>query len=342
MKYMTIAGILAVYTSAYAPHGFAQPELPFLGTWKPDTTEMKRQLEDANAPEDVIKQKLAILEQQRWVFGIDGKATTITNGLPNSRTWKLAKSEGPPFEIEFLRGQSTESATVTMKGPKRMVLGFPMEDSPTFEMRFLWVSNEQRVVHPRKLEIGSKAPEINLHHQFSEHAKFSGRFEPDHIYFVKFWGTWCAPCVKAMPDLARLQKKFRDKNIHIIAVSNETREAVTEFLATPLPKEMKTLDAQTFGDLTRDLAIAADPDGTTVRDYMAATGQMGIPVAFIIGKTGKLEWIGSGTNQPVSSILRQVSDGDWDRQEFAKVFSKRSKNLKNGENPPAESDRTAP
>ena len=35
MKHMLTAGILAFYVLAYTPHGFAQTEPPFLGTWKP-------------------------------------------------------------------------------------------------------------------------------------------------------------------------------------------------------------------------------------------------------------------------------------------------------------------
>ena len=325
MKHATIVGILAVYTVAHTPNGLAQTKLPFLGTWKPDTTERKRQLEAANAPKEFIKQQLASLEQQRWVFGKNGKATIITNGLPNIRSWKMTKPEGPPFEIEFVRGKNTETATVTMDGRKRMVLGFPVEGSPTFEIKFLWVSNQQHVVQPRKLEIGSNAPEISLQYQLGEHTTFSGRFEAGHIYLLEFWGTWCAPCIKAMPDLALLQNKFRDKNVHVIAVSNETREAVTEFLARPLPQEMETVEAKTFGDLTQEFVIAADPDGTTVRDYMAASGQTDLPASFIIGKTGKIEWIGSVANQPVSKVLQQITEDEWDRQKFANAFSERLK-----------------
>src|SRR5690606_3713264 len=45
---------------------------------------------------------------------------------------------------------------------------------------------------------------------------------------VNFWATWCAPCVKEMPDLAALSKKYGDMNFVGIAI--DTRAAVARCL----------------------------------------------------------------------------------------------------------------
>ena len=36
---------------------------------------------------------------------------------------------------------------------------------------------------------------------------------------VNLWATWCAPCVKEMPTLAALQKRYADKGVTVVAVS---------------------------------------------------------------------------------------------------------------------------
>ena len=35
---------------------------------------------------------------------------------------------------------------------------------------------------------------------------------------VNFWATWCAPCIKEMPSLDRLQSKF-NKNFKVLPIS---------------------------------------------------------------------------------------------------------------------------
>ena len=35
---------------------------------------------------------------------------------------------------------------------------------------------------------------------------------------INFWATWCPPCIKEIPDLIELNKKF-DKEIELIFVS---------------------------------------------------------------------------------------------------------------------------
>ena len=41
----------------------------------------------------------------------------------------------------------------------------------------------------------------------------------DQVVVVNLWATWCAPCVKEMPTLARLQGEFAGKPVKVLAVS---------------------------------------------------------------------------------------------------------------------------
>jgi hypothetical protein len=55
-----------------------------------------------------------------------------------------------------------------------------------------------------------------------------------------------------------------------------------------------------------------------------ASNQRAIPVSFIIGKTGEVEWIGH-LNDGGVDVLRQVVDGRWDREHFSQVFAGRQR-----------------
>lgn len=50
-------------------------------------------------------------------------------------------------------------------------------------------------------------------------------FEPllakqnDTVYVINFWATWCAPCVKELPDFERLNQKYNKQKFKMILVS---------------------------------------------------------------------------------------------------------------------------
>ena len=56
---------------------------------------------------------------------------------------------------------------------------------------------------------------------------------------------------------------------------------------------------------------------------MQAAGQNGIPTAFLVGKTGLIEWIGHPMT--MDKPLAQVVAGDWDRSAFAEQFIAKQK-----------------
>jgi len=39
------------------------------------------------------------------------------------------------------------------------------------------------------------------------------------VVVVNLWATWCAPCVKEMPTLARLQQEYAGKPVKVLAIS---------------------------------------------------------------------------------------------------------------------------
>lgn len=52
-----------------------------------------------------------------------------------------------------------------------------------------------------------------------------------HWLLVNLWATWCAPCVREMPSLDRLQARLGDK-LHVLAISEDRKgaEVVDPFL----------------------------------------------------------------------------------------------------------------
>ena len=50
---------------------------------------------------------------------------------------------------------------------------------------------------------------------------------------LHFWGTWCGPCVVAMPEYQKLDERYRDDpEVQVLSISNDrTNDVIEEYLA---------------------------------------------------------------------------------------------------------------
>ncbi len=119
------------------------------------------------------------------------------------------------------------------------------------------------------------------------------------IFVVDFWATWCAPSRESIPHLTKLQKKFKDKGVVLIGVSEEDASTVKSFV--------KTMGAK------MDYAVAADDRGWTARAYLGAFGIDWIPHAFVIGKEGRIVWHGHPMAE-LEDVIEAVLSGEWNTQ----------------------------
>ena len=118
-----------------------------------------------------------------------------------------------------------------------------------------------------------------------------------HVYVVEFWATWCGPCRVSIPHLTEVQKKFKDKGVVIVGISDEPLAKVEPFVKEQGEK--------------MEYVVACDDARKTSEGYMKAYGQNGIPTAFIVGKEGKVLWFGHPMAD-LESTLTEVVDGKYD------------------------------
>ena len=48
------------------------------------------------------------------------------------------------------------------------------------------------------------------------------------VVLIDFWATWCPPCVKGIPHLKELYKKYKNKNFEIIGISLDKKKDLVE------------------------------------------------------------------------------------------------------------------
>jgi thiol-disulfide isomerase/thioredoxin len=159
---------------------------------------------------------------------------------------------------------------------------------------------------PAKLTIGSVAPPLAISN-WVQGAPFE-QFKPGHVYVVEFWATWCPPCRTSMPHLASMQEKYADQ-VTFLGITSESEEVVNSFLD-------QVQDEET-GATWREVAsysLALDTSLATSTAYMIASGQKGIPAAFIVGLDQHIEWIGHPME--LDGPVEQIVAGTWDRQRY--------------------------
>jgi thiol-disulfide isomerase/thioredoxin len=63
----------------------------------------------------------------------------------------------------------------------------------------------------------------------------------DTTYIINFWATWCAPCVKELPDFDSINTTYKNNKIKVILVSMDFKEDLkVKLLPFMLTKKIKS------------------------------------------------------------------------------------------------------
>src|SRR5215510_1011658 len=90
---------------------------------------------------------------------------------------------------------------------------------------------EQKPVPARDqkaIESVSNVPIMKLSGGAFKLSDFQGK-----VLVVDFWATYCPPCVRQVPQLAELSRKYRDKGLEVVGLTSDEKadqEQVLEFL----------------------------------------------------------------------------------------------------------------
>lgn len=153
------------------------------------------------------------------------------------------------------------------------------------------------------LKIGDPAPPLQPA-KWLKGAAVS-RFEKGQVYVVEFWATWCGPCKANIPHLTELAKKFQGK-AKVIGV--DIWESPDPTIET-LPRVTAFVKSQ---GKRMDYLVAADTTHNRVADaWMKAADEASIPMAFVIGRDGRIAWMGNAA-AGLDAILKQVVDDKFD------------------------------
>lgn len=116
------------------------------------------------------------------------------------------------------------------------------------------------------------------------------------VLLVDFWATWCAPCVKAMPDLQKMQEKYAEKDFSVIGVSVDVEGA----------KKVKPFLAK------RKFTYPILLDSNAKTPAWKAFGVHGVPALFLIDREGQIvqQWTGKINHKEVAKAVAQLVEAE--------------------------------
>lgn len=114
--------------------------------------------------------------------------------------------------------------------------------------------------------VGQNLPKLDIDF-VKEAPKYTGK-----PVILEFWATWCPPCRESIPHMNELHKKFKEKGLVIIGITEENNATINQFTKkNPI-----------------DYAAGTDRGGKLNKSFAVE----GIPHAVIANKDGKIIWEG--------------------------------------------------
>jgi thiol-disulfide isomerase/thioredoxin len=101
-------------------------------------------------------------------------------------------------------------------------------------------------------------------------------FRGSHV-ILNFWATWCVPCIKEMPSLAKLAGNYADRNVQVVGISLDHTEVghIRNFLDHNSAGNLEIY----FDPKSKNESIVTRENGLGLKIY-------GLPITYFINRNG--------------------------------------------------------
>jgi peroxiredoxin len=222
--------------------------------------------------------------QSTGVAEIDGKRVEIkltengNTGVFNER-FDTAKDPYSLRPVTLTMNEQSRDArgTFDWEGVNYLASVAPDGSSVTFTPTFKTVKAPPAKPAPDRklLAPGTPAPDFTVESQAGKPVQLSDY--KGKVVVLKFWATWCGPCIASMPHFEKIYQKAKPQGVELLAVCvSDEKPAYQQWL-------VKNKDNYTY-------PFFFDPAGKTPN--MSISGRLynvsGIPTVYIIDKEGKV------------------------------------------------------
>ncbi len=155
-----------------------------------------------------------------------------------------------------------------VESPKVNTAGMNAEVSQT--------ASDPKVFSSKDVMLNSVSKAIEISWNENGNLKTFSQYTKGKVVFLNFWGTWCPPCRREIPDIIKLQKDLMNKDFIVIGIANERdpEKAVSNVKAFATKQGVNYLNI-------------IDTDGRISKYYGQLNGEINaVPTTFILDKNG--------------------------------------------------------
>lgn len=135
------------------------------------------------------------------------------------------------------------------------------------------------------VSVGQEAPDFKLKSLAGKSVSLKD-FRGEKVVVLDFWASWCAPCLRAIPELNRIQKDY-EKDVQVLGIN--IREKPAAVLSVKKKYMVK-------------YPILLDLNGSVAKEYRVR----GIPTLILVDKDGVVQYNGHNPAR-LKEILRRLA-----------------------------------
>lgn len=135
---------------------------------------------------------------------------------------------------------------------------------------------------------GASVSSISLD-SYPSAGKHSFSADLGQVLVIDAWATWCAPCVRSLPQLLALRRDYAARGVRVYAVSvDEDRAQIPTFLATA----------------GVDLPVLVDPGGFVLEKALKLRV---MPTTWVVDRTGRVRFVQESFDGNLNDVRAQVA-----------------------------------
>ncbi len=120
------------------------------------------------------------------------------------------------------------------------------------------------------------------------------------VTMLNFWGTFCGPCIGEMPDLADIERQYKDKGFEIVGVTIDAVDFDSGKIMPQIVDDAKAIMKDTNVEYP---VVLASPE------LIMSTEIEAVPTSFFVDKNGELltePFVGSRDRAEWESIISDL------------------------------------